>query len=455
MSRDASRAIQRRHLAPKSVVSEISIVLAVMLLGLFAGSAAQGENWPQWRGPNLDGSSAESPLPLTWNTEDGKADGVIVWKAEMPARGAATPIIWEDHIFLNVGREPEQDDKLELWALDRKSGKVLWQRPLSAGNILSYKQHMSTPSPVTDGKTVWVMTGTGILKAFDFDGKELWTRDLQADYGAFGLQWGYASSPLLYDGALFVQVLHGMKTDDPSYVLRIDPATGKTTWRVERPTDAVKESPDSYATPMVLRDGDQAEILITGGDVLTGHDPKTGKELWRVGDLNPQDSPMQRLVASPVVAGDRIFAFGKRGPILAFERGGAASPTAIWAKEKGTDVPTPVTDGEYLYVINDKGVAWCIEIASGEVKWGPERLKVGTYSGSPVIADGKIYIANEDGVTSVLRAAPKFEILAENSVNGYVLSSLAIAHGQIFLRTDKYLYAIGKVEAKEETASGR
>ncbi len=149
------------------------------------------------------------------------------------------------------------------------------------------KHNMSSPSPVTDGKSVWVMTGTGVLKGFDFEGRELWARDIQKDYGAFGLNWGYASSPLLHEDSLYVQVLHGMNTDDPSYVLRIDKKTGKTLWRVERPTDAARESPDAYTTPALLRVGKTTEIVVSGGDYVTGHDPATGKELWRAGRLEP------------------------------------------------------------------------------------------------------------------------------------------------------------------------
>ena len=125
------------------------------------------------------------------------------------------------------------------------------------------------------------MTGVGVLKGFDFAGNELWVRDIQKDYGKFGLNWGYASSPLLYEDSLYVQVLHGMKTDDPSYLLRIDKKTGKTVWRVERPTDATRESPDSYRTPALVKHGDRVEIVIADGDCVTGHDPATGKELWR------------------------------------------------------------------------------------------------------------------------------------------------------------------------------
>ena len=166
---------------------------------------------------------------------------------------------------------------------------MLWKRQLGGGNTRMQKQNMSSPSPVTDGQHVWVMTGTGVLKAFDFEGKELWARDIQKDYGAFGLQWGYGSSPLLFEDSLYVQVLHGMKTDDPSYVLRISKANGRTIWRVERPTSARRESPDAYTTPALLRYGTATEIVITGGDVVTGHDPNNGRELWRANGLNPDN----------------------------------------------------------------------------------------------------------------------------------------------------------------------
>jgi outer membrane protein assembly factor BamB len=166
---------------------------------------------------------------------------------------------------------------------------------------------MSSPSPVTDGSSVFVMTGTGILKGFDFNGKELWSRDIQKDYGAFGLNWGYASSPLLLDDALYVQVIHGMKTDEPSYVLRIDKKTGKTVWKVERPTNAIRESPDSYTTPGLLRYGKNVEIIITGGDCVTGHDPATGRELWRANGLNPTNDPSYRIIASPVIFNEIVY----------------------------------------------------------------------------------------------------------------------------------------------------
>ena len=150
-------------------------------------------------------------------------------------------------------------------------------------------------------------------------------RDIQKDYGRFGLNWGYANSPLLHDGDLFVPVLHGMKTDDPSYMLRIDGKTGKTEWRVERPTKAIRESPDSYITPALARVGNGYEIILNGGDVVTGHDPATGKELWRADGLNPDNNPAYRIVASPVTFGDIVIAPTRERPMLMLQAPAAAA----------------------------------------------------------------------------------------------------------------------------------
>ena len=410
-------------------------IVAVLMLSL---SVARAENWPQWRGPNLNGLSNEKNLPVKWTTEEN-----VVWKIQMPGFSGSTPIIWRDRIFLNVA----DGDNLFLWCVDKAKGTVLWKQPLGGGNVKMRKQNMSSPSPVTDGRAVYVMTGTGILKAFDFAGKELWGRDIQKEYGEFGLNWGYASSPLLHEDSLFIQVLHGMKTDDASYVMRIDKKNGKTLWKVDRPTNAIRESPDSYTTPALLRYGKTTEIVITGGDCVTGHDPANGKELWRANGLNPDNNPYYRIVASPIVFNDVIYAPTRVKPLLALRAGGRGDITSshvLWSTANGPDVPTPVTDGKYFYIINDRGIVWCLDAKTGAEVYGQQRIKPGTYSGSPVLADGKIYITNEDGLTTVLAAGPKFEVLAENPLNDYCLSSPAISDGKIFIRTGNFLYSIGK-----------
>ncbi len=413
----------------------------VLILSLIvtAGTALSA-NWPAWRGPNGDGVSTEKNLPIKWSPTQN-----IAWKLALPQWSGATPVIWGDTIFLNVAEA--DGNALSLWAVNRSKGDVLWKKPLSTGNNKQRKQNMSSPSPVTDGTTVWVMTGTGFLKAFDFKGNELWMRDIQKDYGRFGLNWGYANSPLLLEGDLIVPVLHGMKTDDPSYILRIDGKTGKTEWRVERPTRAIRESPDAYITPALARVGNGHEIVINGGDVVTGHDPQSGKELWRANGLNPENNPAYRIVASPVTFGDIVIAPTRERPMLILKAGGRGDVTTshkLWDFQNGPDVPTPVTDGTYLYVVNDRGIAYCLELKTGKAVYGPERLSPGTYSASLVLADGKIYITSEDGIATVYRAGPKFEILAENKMDDYTLSSIAVKEGQIFLRTAGWLWAIGQ-----------
>lgn len=410
------------------------MVLAVTLMVILSALA---DNWPQWRGPALNGVSREKNLPVKWNQQEN-----ITWKLAVPDRSGATPIIWNNHLFLNVAEGSE----LFLWCVDRNRGAVVWKKLLGSGNHMMRKQNMSSPSPVTDGRNVWVMTGTGILKEFDFSGNEIWARDIQKEYGKFGLNWGYASSPLLHEDALYVQVLHGMKTDDPSYVMRLDKKTGKTIWRIERPTQAQRESPDSYATPALLRNGNTLELVVLGGDCVTGHDLATGKELWRGNGLNPENNPFHRIVASPVAVDGIVYAPTRVRPLTAFRGGGRGDITEthrLWTFNNGPDVPSPVTDGTYFYSVTDNGVMWCLDAKTGKEIYGRQRLRSGTYSSSPVLADGKIYISNEDGLTTVIRAGPQFEVLAENELGDYCLSSPAISDGQIFIRTSKFLYCVG------------
>jgi outer membrane protein assembly factor BamB len=416
-------------------------ILSVAVLGVVVAGAApsRAADWPQWRGPELRGASPERGLPVKWSETEN-----VAFRVALPSFGASTPIVSADRIFLNVA----EGDTVSLWALDRKTGAVSWKRPLGSNVGHAHRKHnMGTPSPTVDGRRVYALTGAGILKGFDLEGRELWARDIQKEYGAFGLNWGYGSSPLLLDGTLYVPVLHGMKTDEASYLLGVEGASGKTLFRVERPTDARAESPDAYTTPVVLRKGAAVEIVVTGGDVVTGHDPKTGQELWRANGLNPTKDPYYRIVASPVASGDIVIAPTRVRPMLAlrgFGRGDVTQSALLWSFDQGPDVPTPATDGTLLYVVNDKGLLWCLDFASGKVHYGPQRLRVATYSASPLLADGKLYVTNEDGLTSVVKAGTTFELLAENALDDFTLASPAASNGQLFVRTKGYLYAIGE-----------
>jgi len=416
------------------------LLLSACLL-LAARAECLGENWPHWRGPNMNGVASERPAPVTWSATDN-----IVWKFALPDLSGSTPIIWNDRIFLNVADGTE----LYLVCVDRYRGTELWKARLGSGNTRMRKQNMSSPSPVTDGVHLWVVTGTGVIKAFTVAGKEIWARDLQKEYGPFGLNWGYASSPLLHGNALYVQVLHGMKTDEPSYLLSIDALTGRTRWKVERPTDAVSESPDAYTTPALLRFEGRDEIVVSGGDYVTGHDPGTGAERWRAGGLNPSKDRSYRVVASPIVVDGLIYVPSRVRPLIVFRAGGRGDITTshrLWSTDQGPDVPTPATDGRYIYILNDRGIVWCRDAKTGAEVWGSQRVRPGTYSASPVVAGGKVYVVSEDGVTTVFEAGPEFRIVAENDLADYTLSSPAVVDGQIFLRTTKYLYCIGTRES--------
>jgi outer membrane protein assembly factor BamB len=423
------------------------LTLTVMSLVAAASVSLAANTWPHWRGPTFDGVSQETGLPVRWSATEN-----VAWKLPLPAFSGSTPIIWNDTVFLNVATA-RSTGNMELWAVDRTKQAVAWKKFLSAGNRIGNKQNMSSPSPVTDGRTVWVMTGTGILKAFDFAGTELWTRDIQKDYGAFGIQFGYASSPLLHENALYVQVLHGMNTDDPSYVLRIDGATGRTVWRVERPTDAIVESPDSYTTPTIVKlPGGRTEIVITGGDIVTAHDPATGREFWRADVLNPRNSSNYRIISSPIVAGGLIIAPTRVNPMVALRPGGTGDVSrshVAWEFQRGPDVPSPVSDGTLLYVVTEQGIVHALNLKTGVPVYGPNRLPNDFYSSSPVLADGKIYVTGETtGVTTVFRAGPTFEILASNTFGDpcspYCLASLAVSQGQLFLKTDAHLWVVGQ-----------
>jgi outer membrane protein assembly factor BamB len=468
-------------------------VLVVAVLGALLGSRGLiASTWPHWRGPSHDGVSVETGLPVAWGAEcapespravaapaaggggrGAPAEGRpltpiictdfrttnVAWKLALPAYSGSTPIIWGDLIFLNVATATNTG-QLELWAVDRRTQSVRWKRSLADSNHMERKQNMSSPSPVTDGRHVWVMTGLGILKGFDFEGREIWSRNLQIEYGKFGFNWGYASSPLLRGDALYVQVLHGMKTDDPSYVMKIDKLTGKTLWRVERLTDAPHESPDSYTTPTWVEVNGRAELIITGGDVVSGHDPATGREYWRADVLNPASNGAYRIVASPTIVNGLIIAPTRNNPLTAMRPGGTgdvAGSHVVWQFAQGPDVPTPVSDGTLLYVVRDNGVVFALDVKTGATVYGPERLPSGTYSASPILADGKIYVTTEEeGLTTVFRAGPKFEILSSNSLLGdcspYCLSTVAISDGQLFMRTSSYLWAIGERRAASPRA---
>ncbi len=450
--------------------------LSVVVFLTFAAQACAEDNWPQWRGPDRNGVSSATDLPSNWSETEN-----IVWKVPLPSWSGGTPVVWGDQIFVTSasqadpqpataeaekppaeregrggrgrgrGRRNARDPggpNLLLICLSKVDGSQLWERVLGDGNALLRKQNNSSPSPVTDGQHVWVVTGTGVVSAFDLDGTPVWQKSLQDEYGDFGLNWGYASSPLLYDGKLIIEVLHGMNTDDPSYIVAFDAATGSEIWRVERPTDALEESPDAYTTPVLVEHEGTTELVITGGDYVTGHDPTTGEEIWRAGGMNPDRRGNYRVVASPVAVDGIVYVPTRKKPFLAVAAGGRGDVTALWqwTGPAAPDVPTPVCDGKYLYLVGDEGIVSCLDAKTGTKIWGPERTTAGTVSSSPLLADGKLFVTNEQGVTTVLAAGPEFQTLATNQLDaGYTLSSPVAVGSQLFLRGETHLYCIGTV----------
>ena len=215
------------------------VIALVIGLNVTSSVCLHAADWPQWRGPRFNGSSDAKDLPDTLDKEKN-----LQWTTNLPGVSASIAIVFGDHLFLSCIDSPS--GKLLAMCLDRKDGHIIWQKEVGVGFKSNDRNNMASPSPVTDGKNVWFYFGTGDLAAFDLSGTPVWSRNLQKDYGNFSVEWIYASSPLLYEGKLYVQVLH--RSDD-SYLLCVDPASGKELWRQVRPSEAHEESKESYANP--------------------------------------------------------------------------------------------------------------------------------------------------------------------------------------------------------------
>lgn len=438
-------------------------VLLTIGLGLLTlTSVARTENWAQWRGPNFNGSSPEQNLPEKFSKTEG-----VAWATDMPGLSAATPIIWQDHVFTTAAIEDSQ--KLVALALDRKTGKVLWQQEVADGYGRDRQSTFATASPLTDGNLVWFFFGNGHLAAFDFSGKKVWARDIQKDYGTFAFLWTFSSTPMLFNGILYLQVLqrdipvNGRgQTDGPneSYLLAMDPQTGKELWRNVRPTDALMESREAFSTPIPYKHGNRTELMIMGGDYLTGHNPDNGKELWRWGTWNTgqKRSESYRVVPSPVAGGGVALACGpKDTPVYAVKLGGNGKlddSALAWKsedRELTSDVATPLFYLNKFYVVNTKKrILLCVEPATGKILWRGPLAGTGVYDASPTGADGKIYCIGHNGDVNVAKAdGNDFQMLATTQLGGEkadfkIRSSIAISQGSLFIRTGAKLFCIGK-----------
>ena len=428
------------------------------LAAVFVALSVRAENWPHWRGPEFTGASAEQKLP-----DDFSRTNQVKWVAALPGPSAATPIVWGDRVF--VSSTDWRTKTLRAIALDAQSGKELWNHEIAPGFNLDDRSNLASPSPVTDGKLAVFVYGTGDVAAFDFDGKKVWSRNLQTDYGQFAFLWTYSSSPTIFDGKLFVQVLQrntpvqgrGRK-DGPgeSYVLALNPQTGAELWRHVRPSDAVQESQEAYSTPIPFRHQGRTELVITGGDCITGHRLTDGAELWRWGTWNPTRITHWRLVPSPVAGAGVVMACGPKGsPIYAVKAGsqgmldqsGLAWTTA--ERDVSSDVCTPLFyQGRYYLVNGEKKLIARVDPATGKADWIGDlgtRVKIEC---SPTGADGKIYFQNFRGEVFIVAAAAEFKLLRtiplgdDNDKDNR--ASIAVARGNLFIRTGSKLYCVGK-----------
>ncbi len=443
---------------------------AFLLFVLISACIARAGDWPHWRGPNFNGTSDEKNLPSDWSRTEN-----IAWSVELPGSSAATPIISKGRIFLSG---VDADKKVLLaTCFDRKNGKVLWRHEVAEGINQDKRSTFAAASAVTDGEIVVFFYANGDMVCYDFDGERKWARNIQKDYGPFAFLWTFASSPTLYDGKLYLQVLQrdvpvsgrGLADQkNESYLLAMEPETGKTLWRQIRPSKAVAESREAYSTPLPFSLNGKEQLVIVGGDCLTGHDPKTGKEIWRWGTYNPDRVGDWRLVPSPI-AGDGVVlaCTPKVHPIYAIrpDKGGVLGDEAIAWTSKGlemevaSDVPTPAFyDGDF-FVLNDLGKKHLsrIEPRTGKVKWTiptPGRAK---YEASPTAADGKIYIINHAGEAAIVDAANgnilKTVVMDDPTGGEVVRASIAASDGQLFIRTTRRLYCVGRKETRRVSNS--
>src|SRR5262245_6657958 len=420
---------------------------------------AAAEDWPQWRGPEGNGVSSEKGLPTRWSADE------VSWKARLGGLGVSSPIVWGDRVFVTsqAGRGPrrpgnhptlargdEAKDEKPLGgstaegaarteflveAFDRKGGRRLWQYRLAAEGDLPEvheKHNLASPSPVTDGEVVVAWFGNGQLVALGTDGKLAWQRNLAKDYGPFVISWGHGSSPVLFGDQVLLLCDH----EPGSYLLSLDKRTGKERWKTERAKGSI-----SYSTPTVVPAGEASELVVNSTTRVDAYDPRTGAQLWWAGEPHRFGVPVPAF-HDGILYMSRGY---RSGPYMALQAGGRGdvSKTHVrWSVPTGAPYVSSLLyyDG-LVYMASDVGVVSAVDPKSGERVW-QERIP-GIYTASPVAGDGKVYLVSETGETVVLAAGREARVLARNAVGERTAASPAVAHGQLFLRTDEHLIAIG------------
>ncbi len=426
---------------------------------VLAGAMAGAEDWPEWRGPSGNGVSAEQGLPTKWSAE------AVAWKARLGGLGVSSPIVWGDRVFvtsqagrsaLRPGNHPtlargdEAKDEKPLGAgaadvgakveflveaFDRKDGRRLWQYRLAAEGDLPevhQKHNLASPSPVTDGQLVFGWFGNGQLVALTRDGTLAWQRHLGRDYGPFTISWGHGSSPVLFDDQVILLCDH----EPGSYLLALDKRTGQERWKVARPKGSI-----SYSTPTAVRVGGSDELVVNSTTRIDAYDPKTGALLWWAGEPHRFAVPVPAL-HDGVLYMSRGYRSGPYMALRAGGRGDVSKTHVLWSVPTGAPYVSSLLHYEKLvYMASDVGVVSAVDAASGERVW-QERIE-GIFTASPVAGDRKVYLVSETGDTIVLAAGREPRVLARNPLGERIAASPAIAYGQLFLRTDDHLIAIG------------
>ncbi|MEE2886143.1 MAG: PQQ-binding-like beta-propeller repeat protein [Planctomycetota bacterium] len=444
---------------------------------ILLATPAHAQDWPHWRGPYYNGSAKASNLPVEFTRKKH-----VAWETTLPGPGASTPIVVGDRIFLTAADTGR--DRLVAMCLNRKDGKVLWMKDAGSGyggesgsRTGGRRASYASPSATTDGETVVFFFGNGDLVGYDLDGKRLWRRNVQQDYGKFAFNWTFAASPTIWEGKVFLPVLQrdqpigrsrGRRDGDEgrpaapakieSFILAADPKTGKTLYKHVRPSPARMESLESYTTAIPWDAQGRKELLLVGGDVLTGHDPENGKELWRWGTWNEGHRQRAWRLVPTVVVGDKValVCAPKGAPVYAVHLGanGKVDQEAglAWQSERrsplSSDVPTPAFDGHHFYVVNDnRGSISKVNPKTGAVLWTTSLSRDFRWRASPTVADGKVFLMNHNGEVVIIDAAggkALHHAFMGDEDDDQVRSSVVVAHQNLFIRTNASLFCISQ-----------
>jgi outer membrane protein assembly factor BamB len=436
----------------------LACLVPALALSTPASSAGAETNWPQWRGPDGSGVSAEKGLPDEW----GEARNVR-WKTPLPGKGHSSPVVWGKRVFVTTaiegpfvpgakaathkieGQEWKHPDSVgadrrhtfKVIALDRDTGKVVWEQTAWEGTPYDdrhRKGSYAAATPATDGRMVYAYFGSEGLYAYDVGGKLAW-KFMPGKLGTVGM--GNGTSPVLYENFVIVQADEEEGKD--SFIVALDKKTGREIWRTPRKVQV------SWATPLLVNTGKRTELVASGTEAVISYDPATGKELWRSKGVesNAIPSPVPTTAHDMVVVSAGFPA--KVAYAIRLGASGELKDSDIaWRYARGTAyVPSPILYGDYVYLLTDKGIMTCLDARTGELKYEGARVPVpATFTASPVAFDGKILLTSEDGDTFVVKAGPKHEVLRTNSLGEPVYASPAVADGKLFIRGERHLYAI-------------